>query len=110
MDKMYAAEIASITPNGIEFNKYRYTCRRAIKEQWFGCSILIGKTIPILYHPEDISTIILGHTEDGDVCRLVNIVLYEGEKLSEYYEALDCLKIARKKFRKVASKCFPRES
>lgn len=106
---MYIAEIAIITPNGIVFKMRNYTCRRAIKEQWFGCPIQNGKSIPILYHPDDISTIIIGHTQDGDICRLVSIALYEGKRLADYYEAIDCLKIARKKFGKVRSKCRLKE-
>jgi hypothetical protein len=101
---MYNTAIATITPNGIAFNMRTYTCRRAIKEQWFGCSFHNGRTIPILYHPDDSSTVIIGHNEDGDICRQVIITPFEGKRLAEYHEALDCFKIAKKKSRKTGLK------
>lgn len=101
---MYNVEIATITPTGIAFNTRMYTCRRAIKEQWFGCSTHYERNIPVLYRPNDISTIIIGSIEDGDVCRQVMITPFEGKRLTEYHEALDCLKIARKRFGKTGSK------
>lgn len=101
---MYKSEKATITPNGIVFNTRTYTCRRAIKEQWFGCSTHYERTIPVLYRLHDISTMIIGNIEDGDVCRQVMITPFEGKRLTEYHEALDCLKIARKKFGKAGSK------
>lgn len=106
---MYTVAIASITPNGIAFNNHYYTCKRAIKERWFSCPQTNGKIITILYRPEDISTIIIGDTEKGDVCRLVNKIHFDEKKLMEYYEALDCLKIARKKYRKVSYKYLWKE-
>lgn len=107
---MYFTEIATITPNGIAFNTRTYTCRRAIKEQWFGCSTHNGRTIPVLYHPEDVSTVIIGHIEDGDICRLVIISPFEEIRLAEYHEALECLKTVRKKYRNAGLKSRFREN
>lgn len=96
MGKIYNTSVARITPNGISFNMLKYTCRRAIREQWFDCPFHIGRTLPIWYHSNDSSTIIIGHNENEDICRLVTIAPYEGKHLVGYHEALDCLKMARK--------------
>lgn len=106
---MYIAEIATITRNGIVFMMQKYTCRCAIKEQWFSYPTYHGKTIPILYQPDDISTIIIGRTLEGDICRLVNISMYEGKRLTDYYEAMGCLKVARTKHGIDRSKFGPKE-
>jgi hypothetical protein len=106
---MYNTETATITPNGIAFKTRTYTCRRAIKEQWFGCSTHYERTIPVLNRPEDISTIIIGNIEDGDICRQVAITPFDGKRLAEYQEALDCFKIARNKYRKKGPKSRSRE-
>jgi len=106
---MYYEDTARITPIGIAFNTRTYTCRRAIKEQWFRCSTHYERTIPVLYRPEDISTIFIGNIEDGDICRQVIITPFEGKRLAEYHEALDCLKMARKRYRKTGYKSRFRE-
>lgn len=103
---MCIEETATITPNGIEFNNQFYSCSRAIREQWFGPSMMVGKRIPIFYYPDDTTIIIVNHSEDREICRLVNKIHYDGERLLEYYKAMDCLKLARRKFNTIGKRCY----
>ena len=103
--------MALITPTGIVFNNLVYTCHRAIKEQWFSNSFQGDKLLTIWYRPEDLSSIIICNDE-GDVCRLVIITPFEGRKLTDYQEAIECFKAAKRNFRKTvfrsSQKGFPR--
>lgn len=105
--KLYNTGMASITPAGIVFNNRIYTCRRAIKEQWFSHSFQGDKNLTILYQPEDTSSIIIGNSESGELCRMVIITPYEGKRLTDYYEAIECFKNVKRKYTKtVTSKNF----
>lgn len=98
---------AKVTPKGILFLGVRFSCIRAIREQWFEKAMLKrGWRIRVYYYEDNASTIFILNKEEKclDVCNCINTRLYSGSKLESYFQSIQLLKSLRKQNKRRESK------
>jgi hypothetical protein len=99
-------EEAVITPKGIFFQNYYYTCSSALKERWFHEGNINGnQKIKIFYTPDNLEFIYVLTHEDSILIAAFKVNLdefqsQEKDKLHKYYQVLCILKEQRNKKRR----------
>lgn len=90
---------AKVTPKGILFLGIRFSCIRAVREQWFEKAMLEnGWRIKVYYYEDNASNIFILNKEEErlDVCNCIKTTSYSGSKLERYFESIQLLKSLRK--------------
>jgi hypothetical protein len=91
--------LASVTPLGIIYRGKKYTCSRAIKEQWFYRSWLSGTWFLSVQSKEtDLDTLIVSITkEEYFVLYQVNLQHVDQYQLIKYFNLIDIFKESKKR-------------
>lgn len=88
-----------VTARGILFKRNRYTCPRAIREQWFEKAALEKEwKVGVVYYCE-LSEVIYMVDAEGELelCYLINTKnIYSDIKLQRYFQSIQKLKALRK--------------
>lgn len=90
---------AKVTPKGILFLGIRFSCIRAIREQWFEKAMIDkGWRIKVYYYEDNASNIFILNTEEEslDVCNSIRVSDFPGSKLERYFQSIQLLKGLRK--------------
>lgn len=99
---MYKNGCGIVTARGIYFRGNRFTCPRAIREQWFERAVL-GKSwrVKVAYKHEIESVIYLvNDVEELEKCYLIGNSNNPSEiKLQRYFQSIQRLKTLREKFK-----------
>lgn len=98
---------ATVTPKGILFLGIRFSCIRAIREQWFEKAMIEkGWRIKVYYYQDNASHIFILNPEEEtlDVCNSIKTSDFQGSKLERYFKSIQLLKSLRKKSKSRAIK------
>lgn len=98
---------AKVTPKGILFLGIRFSCIRAVKEQWFEKAMTEkGWRIKVYYYVDNVSNIFILNTEEEslDVCNSLRASDFPGSKLERYFQSIQSLKALRKQSKRRTTK------
>ncbi|OXM87021.1 hypothetical protein [Paenibacillus rigui] len=89
-----------VTARGILFKRNRYTCPRAIREQWFEKAALEKEWKVVIVYICELSEVIYVVDAEGEheICYLINTKnnIYSDIKLQRYFQSIQKLKALRK--------------
>ncbi|MCY9697592.1 hypothetical protein M5X19_32755, partial [Paenibacillus alginolyticus] len=77
----------------------RFSCIRAIREQWFEKAMIEkGWKIKVYYYEDNASHIFILNPEEEtlDVCNSIKTSDFQGSKLERYFQSIQLLKALRK--------------
>lgn len=111
MDKLTPIDLkvsyAKVTPKGILFLGVRFSCIRAIREQWFEKAMIEkGWRIKVYYYEDNASKLFILNKEEEsvDVCNSIKTSTFSGSKLERYFQSIQSLKSLRMQSRRRAPK------
>lgn len=99
VSKELKVSFAKVTPKGILFLGIRFSCIRAIREQWFEKAMIEkGWRIKVYYYEDNASHIFILNPEEEtlDVCNSIKTSDFQGSKLERYFKSIQLLKSLRK--------------
>ncbi|MEC0143340.1 hypothetical protein [Paenibacillus alginolyticus] len=99
VSKNLKVSFAKVTPKGILFLGIRFSCIRAIREQWFEKAMIEkGWKIKVYYYEDNASHIFILNPEEEtlDVCNSIKTSDFQGSKLERYFQSIQLLKALRK--------------
>jgi hypothetical protein len=90
-------DIAKVTEQGICFKGKRYSCIRAIREQWFETAQICGGwMVQVYFDPSNLKVIYLIDEEEGmEACNMIEIHMSESSKIEKYFRSIQKLKRLR---------------